>query len=311
MKKEKPIVVYGAIASNFVVAALKYVVAFITGSSAMLSEALHSTADTGNELLLLLGLHQSQKPADQMHPFGHGREIYFWSLIVAIVLFGIGAGMSVYEGITSLLHPTRLENPLWNYLVLAGAAIAESASQVLTIRKIRKEKEPDETIWQSLSRSKDPSIYIVFGENTAALAGLLVAFLGVFLGAQFHSHYPDAIASIVIGLILAVVAIYLIYQSKSLLVGETADLELVSDVERLVQTHPAVEKAARPMSVQLSPEEVFLALDIQFKPDLPASELIKVVDELESKIHQQHPSVGRIFIETERLKQTDHKRNHQ
>ena len=302
MRKETPVVVYGAIASNLLIAISKYVVALMTGSSAMLSEALHSTADTGNELLLLLGLHKSKKPADESHPMGHGRELYFWSLIVAILLFGIGAGMSFYEGIHGLLHPEKIKNSLWNYVVLGIAFAAEAFSWFLAFRKLLNEKEEDESIWQSLRRSKDPSVFIVMGENTAALAGLLVAFFGIFLGEQFQSHYPDAIASLLIGLILAVVASFLAYESKSLLIGETADREVVTRIQKLVQKHPAVEKARPPLSIQLSPEEIFLALDIQFKPKLSASELVSIIDELEKKIHQEDSSVGQIFIEIQGLK---------
>lgn len=308
--EEKPIVVYGAIAANFIIAAAKYTVAFITGSSAMLSEALHSTADTGNELLLLLGIHQSKKPADKVHPVGYGRELYFWSLIVAILLFGLGAGMSFYEGITSLIHPTEITSPIWNYVVLGVAFIAESISWMLATKKLLSEKEADESFWQTLTRSKDPSAFVVFGEDSAAIAGLVVAFLGVFLGEQLHSHYPDAIASLVIGLILALVATFLAYESKSLLIGETADLELVRDVEKIVRKHPAVKDLRRPLAVQLGVDHVFLALDVQFEPDLTSSRLIDVVDELEKDIRNEHKSVKQIFIETERLKEAKEKSNH-
>lgn len=303
MGNEKPIVVYGAIAANLIIAISKYVVALITGSSAMLSEAIHSTADTGNELLLLLGLHKSKKPPDESHPLGHGRELYFWSLIVAILLFGIGAGVSFYEGINGMLHPAEIKSPIWNYAVLGVAFAAESFSWTLAFRKLLKQKEADESIWQSLRRSKDPSLFVVFGEDTAALAGLLVAFLGIFLGERLQSHYPDAIASLLIGLILAIVASFLAYESKSLLIGETADLELVTNVQKLVQKHPAVEKARRPLSLQLSPEEIFLAIEVQFKPRLPASELVTVIDELEKRIHHEYASVGQIFIEIQGLKE--------
>ena len=307
MKEERPIVVYGAIAANFVIAVSKYVVAFITGSSAMLSEALHSTADTGNELLLLLGLHQSRKPPDKMHPVGHGRELYFWSLIVAILLFGLGAGMSFYEGVVSLIHPVELKSPIWNYVVLGVAFVAESISWTLAFRKLSKEREHDESFWQTLRRSKDPSAFVVFGEDTAALAGLMVAFGGIFLGEQLQSHYPDAVASMIIGLILAVVAIFLAYESKSLLIGETADLELISGVEHMVREHAAVEDMRRPLAVQLGVNDIFLALDVQFKPHLSSAKLIDVVDELEKNIRREHKSVKQIFIETERLKKAREK----
>jgi cation diffusion facilitator family transporter len=304
-KSETPITVYGAIAANLLVAILKFIVAAITGSSAMLSEGIHSTADTGNQLLLLFGIHQSKKPADESHPFGHGQELYFWSLIVAIILFGMGGGMSIYEGITHLVHPNKLTNPAWNYGVLAFAFVVEGISWSIAFREFLKQKKPDESIWKGLSSSKDPSIFIVLGEDTAALAGLIVAFLGVFLGHQLESHYPDGIASIVIGIILGIIAIFLAYESKSLLIGETAALGMVRDIHQRVRNHPAVEQARRPLSMHFGPSEIFLSLDVQFKSDLRASEVMKAVDELETNIHQAYPSVGQIFIEVEGLK--DHK----
>lgn len=310
-KEEKPITVYSAIVANVVIAAAKFVVAFITGSSAMLAEGIHSFADTGNELLLLLGLRRSKKPSDRTHPLGYGPELYFWSFIVAILLFGAGAGMAIYEGITSLSHPTEMKSVGWNYAVLGVAFLADGTSWTIAFRELLKLKRTGESFWQSLKTSKDPSVFIVFGEDTADVAGLLVAFLGVFLGQLLHSHYPDVIASIVVGLILAVVAVFLAYESKSLLIGETADPELVNEIQKLVQKHPAVEQAKRPITVQLSPNNVFLALDVQFKPHLPASELVKVVDELEDKIHQEHPEVGKIFIEIEKLKEQEVRKDHQ
>ena len=304
MKDEKPVAVYGALASNLVIAVMKFIVAFLTGSSAMLAEALHSTADTGNELLLLLGLRRSRKPADETHPLGHGRELYFWGLIVAVMLFSTGAGVSIYEGVTGLSQPGEMKNVVWNYAVLGISFIAEGISWSIAFRKFLEQKKANESLWQSLRTSKDPSLFLVLGEDTAALAGLLVAFLGVFFGQQFHTHYPDVIASIIIGLILAVVSIYLVYESKSLLIGESADADLVTHVHELVQSYPAVVRARRPLTMQLSPKEIFLALDVQFKPDLHASELIGIVDEMERKIHEQHPEVGHIFIEIERLKES-------
>lgn len=301
MKKEKPIAVYSAIAANLLIGAVKFAVSFITGSSAMLAEAIHSTADSGNELLLLLGLHRSKKPPDETHPFGYGQELYFWSLIVAILLFGAGAGMSIFEGVTNLSQPHELKNVGWNYAVLGFAFMADGTSWVIAFRQLMKQKRPGETFWHSLRTSKDPSVFIVFGEDTADLAGLLVAFLGVFLGSRLHSGYPDVIASILVGLILATIAIYLIYESKSLLIGEAADAELVTAVQKTVQNHPEVEKVERPRTVHLGPDEVFLVVEVQFKPDLPAEELTRVVEELKKMIQQEQTSVRQIFIETEHL----------
>lgn len=299
---DKPIVVYGAIAANLVIAVVKYFVAFITGSSAMLSEGIHSTADTGNELLLLLGLHQSKKPPDKQHPFGHGQEIYFWGLIVAIILFSAGGGMSIYEGITHLQHPSELKSVTWNYIVIGVAFVIEGISLYIAIKEFLERKKPGETIWQSLNASKDPSIYIVIGENTAALAGLLVAFLGVFLGSRLHSFIPDGIASIVIGVILGTVAIFLAYQSKSLLVGETADPKKVEDIHNLVLEHPAVEALRRPLTMHFGPDEVLLSLEVKFRSEQQTKDLVEVIDEIESKIHQKHPDIHQIFIEVEGLK---------
>jgi len=299
---EKPIAVYGAIVANLIIAIFKYIVAFLSGSSAMLSEGIHSTADTGNELLLLLGLRQSRKPADESHPFGHGQELYFWSLIVAIILFSSGGGMSIYEGITHLSHPSELREPTWNYVVLVVAFFVEGVSWFIALRELLKRKEPGESFWHGLRASKDPSIFVVFGEDTAALAGLLVAFLGIFLGHRLNSPYPDGIASIIIGFILATVAIFLAYESKSLLVGETANPKTVEGIRELVLRHPAVETMRSPLTMHFGPNEILLSLDVQFKDNLRASTLVKVIDELEMQIHQSYPDISQIFIEVEGLK---------
>jgi cation diffusion facilitator family transporter len=299
---KKPITIYGAIASNLIIATLKYVVAFITGSSAMLSEGIHSTADTGNELLLLLGLKRSRKPADEIHPFGYGQELYFWSLIVAIILFSTGGGMSIYEGITHLIHPEELSDPFWNYIVLGVAFLVEGVSWGIALRELLHRQDLEESFWHNLRSSKDPSVFIVFGEDTAALAGLVVAFLGVFLSHQLNTPVPDGIASIIIGLILAAVAFLLAFESKSLLLGETADPKIVAGIKQLVLEYSAVERVRRPMTMHFGPQEILLNLDVQFKSDLSAAELVKVIDDLEQRIRQSYPRIQRIFIEVEGLK---------
>jgi cation diffusion facilitator family transporter len=268
----------------------------------MLSEGIHSTADTGNQLLLLFGLRQSRIPADEEHPFGHGQELYFWSLIVAIILFSGGGGMSIYEGITHLQHPNELQNPTWNYIVLAVAFIVEGASWSIAYRELLKNKNPKESFWQGLRVSKDPSIFVVFGEDSAALTGLVVAFLGIFLGHQLNSPVPDAIASMIIGFILAAIAVFLAYESKSLLVGETAEQKTVEGIRTLVLEHEAVEQMRRPMTMHFGPHEILLSLDVQFKSKLRTSEIVKAIDEIETKIHNQYPDIRQIFIEVEGLK---------
>jgi len=268
----------------------------------MLSEGIHSTADTGNQLLLLLGLRQSRKPADSEHPFGHGQELYFWSLIVAIILFSGGGGMSIYEGIIHLSRSVELGNPTWNYIVLVVAFFVEGISWFIAYRELIKHKDPEESFWNGLRSSKDPSIFIVFGEDTAALGGLLVAFLGVFLGHQLDSHYPDAIASIIIGLILAAIAIFLAYESKSLLVGETAEKKTVAGIRKLVLEHKSVEDMRNPMTMHFGPNEILLNLDVQFRAGLKTADLIKAIDDIELKIHSEYPDIRQIFIEVEGLK---------
>jgi len=295
---ESPIAIYGAIAANFVIAVAKFVAAFFTGSSAMLSEGVHSVVDTGNECLLLLGKKQSQRPADPGHPFGHGQELYFWSLIVAIVLFGVGGGISVYEGVAHLLRPAPLEDPTWNYVVLGIALLAEGISWTIALRQFLPTVE-DESIWHALRTSKDPTVVTVLGEDTAALLGLAVAFLGVFLGHRLRNPYLDGIASIVIGLILATVAGLLAYESRGLLVGEAADTAIVEHIRALAEADPDVTQAARPMTMHLGPSEVLLTLSLQFKDELTADDLAATIDRLERRIQQEHPTVKRIFIEAE------------
>jgi cation diffusion facilitator family transporter len=305
-KSERPIAVYGAIAANLVIAVAKFVAALFTGSSAMLSEGLHSVVDTGNECLLLLGQRQSRRPADSEHPFGHGRAIYFWSLVVAIVLFGLGGGMSVYEGISHLQHPNPLEDPTWNYIVLGIAMVAEGFSWVVAVREFLPTVE-NESFWHALRTSKDPTVVTVIAEDTAALLGLVVAFLGVFLGQWFNSPYPDGIASIVIGLILAVIAVFLAYESRGLLVGEAADPEVVDHIRALAASDPLVEQVARPQTMHLGPDEVLLALALRFQKDLPAEQLVSAIDRLEQQIRREHPSMTRIFIEADAFSpQSDH-----
>jgi cation diffusion facilitator family transporter len=299
---ERPITVYGAIASNLIIAAAKLTAAFLSGSSAMLSEGIHSIVDTGNELLLLLGVHRSQKPADELHPFGHGQELYFWSLIVAILLFGLGGGMSIYEGISRLQHPAELRDPLPNYIVLGVAFLAEGTSWTIAMRKLFQKKQPGNNFWRAMRNSKNPAVYTVVAEDSAALLGILVAFLGVFLGNRLQSPYVDGAASIGIGLILATVACYLAFESRDLLVGESASAEAVQRIRELAESDPAVVRAWPPLTMHFGPDQVLLNLDIEFRTSLSSSEVTAAIDRLEASIRKERPEIKRIFIEAESLK---------
>jgi cation diffusion facilitator family transporter len=267
----------------------------------MISEAIHSLVDTGNGLLLLLGIRRSQKPPDQAHPFGHGKELYFWSFLVAILIFGVGGGMSVYEGIVHLQAPHVIEDPTWNYWVLGVALVFETGSIVIALREFLRMKKPGVGLWRAIRTSKDSTIFTVLFEDAAAMAGLVTAFLGVFLGHRLENPYFDGAASIVIGVILALVAVFLAYESKGLLLGESADPAEVESIRRLAEADPAVEKVNDPLTMHLAPNQVLLNLGIKFRDGISGAELEEAVLRLERKIRERHPDVQRIFIEAESL----------
>lgn len=266
----------------------------------MLSEGIHSIVDTGNGFLILFGIKQSLKPADENHPFGRGKELYFWSLIVAIMIFGIGGGISLYGGILHTLHPKPMQNIQWNYAVLGISIVFEGIIWVVAFRQLRRLKG-EQSILEYVRTSKDPTTFTIFLEDTAALAGLLVALAGVYLAHTLKMPVLDGVASICIGLILAVVASFLAYECKSLLIGEAADKETVADVEAIVEADPAVIRFVRARTMHFGPHEVLLALDLLFQPDLPSSELATAIDRLEKKIRATHPELKYIYLEAKAI----------
>jgi cation diffusion facilitator family transporter len=292
-------VVYVAMAANVGIAITKFIAAAITGSSAMLSEAIHSVIDTGNQLLLLFGLYRSARPPDEAHPFGHGKELYFWGLMVGVLLFGVGGGMALFEGAQHLLHPRPLDNPLWAYVVLAVAAAFESVSFVNATRELLRRRGPSE-FWERVHRSKDPSVFTTFFEDLAALLGLIVAFVGIYLGHRFQNPYFDGGASVLIGLILAAVALTLVYESRGLLIGESTSPEVVADLRKIAAADPAVSSARSPLTMHLAPFEILLNLEVVFKQDTPAVEQVAAVERIEKAIREKYPSITRIFIEARR-----------
>jgi cation diffusion facilitator family transporter len=288
--------VVAAIAANVAIAATKLAAASVTGSSAMLSEGIHSVVDTGNGALLLVGLRAARRPADEDHPFGHGKELYFWTLIVAILIFAVGGGMSVYEGIAHLERPAPLENPFWNYLVLGFAMVFEAISWTVAWREFRQTRG-DRSILGALHHSKDPSLFTIVLEDTAALLGLVVAFCGVLLSHLLENPYVDGAASIVIGLILAVVAGFLAYESRGLLVGESAEPAVVAGISELVLADVDVLQVARLLTMHMGPREVLLNLKLVFRPQLSADDVGRAVDRLEEHIRERYPEVRRIYVE--------------
>lgn len=299
--KEKPIAIYGAVAANLAIAITKFIAAAFTGSSAMLSEGIHSVVDTGNQFLLLLGIHTSKRPPDETHPFGHGKNLYFWSLIVAVLLFGIGGGMAMYEGIHHLIHPAPIKDPTLNYIVLGLAFIFEGISGYIAVRELLKEIKG--SFWRSLHRSKNPAVFTVVGEDSAALAGLIVAALGVFLGHQLNNPYMDGIASIIIGLILSAVAVFLATESKGLLIGESMDPEVIDSIRKLASADPVVTDVRRPLTMHLGPQEVLLTMEVEFGPKVPASAIVSAIGRLQKKISKEHPEIKHIYIEAASIQQ--------
>ncbi len=296
MTSNSKLPIYGALVANMAIAVIKFIAAAFTGSSSMLSEGIHSAVDSGNQILLLVGIKRSQKPADENHPFGHGQELYFWSLIVAVLIFGLGGGMSVYEGFIHIQNPETLSAPFWNYVVLAVAVVFEGTSFVIAIKGfLALEGKGD--FFRKLRESKDPSLFVVIYEDGAALAGLALAAAGVFLSHYFNDPRIDGVASILIGVLLAFVAVKLVIESRNLLIGESANKTQIELIKSLVNADEDVETLCPPLTMQLGPNEVLLALDIQFKNHLQGTEVAQVIKRLEEKIKKEIPMVKQIFIE--------------
>jgi cation diffusion facilitator family transporter len=295
-------VIWVAIATHLAIAISKYIAAVVTGSSAMLAEAFHSTADTGNELLLLVGMKRSVRPPDPLHPYGHGKVLYFYSLLVAVYIFGFGGGLAIYQGISHLRHPESSTHIGWNYAVLAVAAAFEFYSWQISYRELLSRKDPAETTWDEIIGSKDPTVFTVFLEDSAGLVGTVLAFFGIFLGRVLHNQYLDPIASVLIGLLLAGVALLLGRESGALLVGERTNRARIARINRIIQTDRSVERVGDLLTMQLGPDQVLLTVDIRFRRGLDVQELESAIERLEARIKQEEPTIQRIFIEADSLK---------
>ena len=292
---------YGGIAANVAIAVSKFVAAYITGSSAMLSEGIHSLVDTGNGGLLLYGMSRSQRPADTQHPFGHGKELYFWALIVAVLIFAIGGGMSFYEGIKHLEHPEPLEDAMWNYIVLGVSIVFEGAALVLALRALLEKPAAGSSFWTTLRTSRDPAVFASVLENAAAVAGLLIALLGVFFGHLLNNPLFDGGASIIIGLLLMGVAVVLVSRTKALLVGEGVSDETLLELQALARRTPGVTTVRPPLTMYLAPDDVMLALDVDFDDHLTATQIEEAVVSVQDTIRAHYPEFKRIFIEAKSL----------
>lgn len=289
-------VIFAALIGNTLISITKFVAAAITGSSAMLSEGIHSVVDTGNQLLLLHGLKRAQKPADEDFPFGHGKEIYFWSFIVAIVIFALGGGISIYEGIKHLQHPAVLRDPYVNYIVLGMAILFEGGAWLFAFREFNRVKGRRGYI-EAIQRAKDPSIFVVLFEDSAALLGLLVALLGVYLTDVTGIHLFDGIASIIIGLILLGTSIWLAYETKGLLIGESANRAVVRGIREIVVGHAHIERINDVLTMHMGPDYVLATVSADFDDSVSAAEVEAAVDAIREEVTTLFPQVKRIFIE--------------
>jgi len=287
--------VLGAIAANLAIAVTKFIVAGISGSSAMLSEAIHSTVDTLNEVLLYVGVRLSERPATEEHPFGHGKELYFWGLIVAVLIFGLGGGVSFYEGVLHVRQPAKLENPLWNYLVLGFAFCFEGASFLLALRQFVRHDQRG-PFWRALHLSKDPTTYTVLAEDSAALVGLLIAALGVYLSHRLQMPRLDGVASMLIGLLLAAAAILLVREARGLLIGEGIRAETRRDIRALAEKLPAVARVGEILSMYVGREEVLVTLQLSFRDGTSTADAADSLARLERQVRERFPMVRRLFI---------------
>ncbi|MEJ2641980.1 MAG: cation diffusion facilitator family transporter [Desulfosarcinaceae bacterium] len=292
--------IYGAIAANVAIAVSKFVAAFFSGSSSMFSEGVHSLVDTGNGALLLYGIRRSKRSPDADHPYGYGKEIFFWSFIVAILVFALGGGIALYEGVKHLFHPRSIQNPGWNYLVLILAMLFEGSALRIALKEFNATRGAKPFL-RALRDSKDSTTIAVVIEDSAALLGLVVALSSVLLGQLTGWEYFDGIGSILIGLILVCVSLFFATECKALLVGEGLLPEDVAKVARILTEEPNVGEYKRPLSLYFGPSEVLVNLEVDFKDTLNAEEIETTIDGIEAKIRAAIPAVTRIFIEAEKV----------
>lgn len=290
--------IYAALTGNSLIAITKFAASAHTGSSAMLSEAVHSLVDTGNQWLLLYGLKRSKRPADRDHPFGYAMEEYFWAFVVAILIFGLGAGISFYEGLNRVMDPHELGDPFVNYIVLGMAILFEGGSWWIAFREFRKGK--GKRGWMAeIRHSKDPTKFTVLFEDTAAMLGLVVAMIGIALAQYLHMPVLDGAAAIVIGVILATTAALLAYECKGLLIGEAASPAVIVSIRKTASAQEGVDTVNEVLTMHLGPEDILANLSLDFADGLSSEQVEATVTGLEQAIKAEHPQVKRIFIEAQ------------
>jgi cation diffusion facilitator family transporter len=289
-------VIFAALIGNLLIAVTKFVAASLTGSSAMLSEGVHSLVDTGNQGLLLVGLKRGGRPADPHHPLGYGKEVYFWSFVVAILIFAVGAGVSIYEGIRHIMHPSPIGDVRINYVVLGLAFLFEGVAWTIAYREFNRARGRL-GLWRAVRESKDPSTFVVLFEDSAAMAGIVVAFLGVWLGHATGQAWLDGAASIVIGLILGLTAWFLAIETRDLLIGEAARPETVASIRRLAAGTWEVDRVNEVLTLHMGPEYILVNLSVDFADGLTSEQVETAAAGLTAAIRDGHPLVKKVFIE--------------
>jgi cation diffusion facilitator family transporter len=298
--------IYAALVGNFAIAVMKFIAAFVSGSSAMLAEAFHSSADTGNQAMLLLGHSRSRKPPDENHPFGYGKELYFWAFVVAVSIFFVGAALSIYEGIHKVLHPKQVTSLLLPLAVLGFAVIFEAYPWWVAFSEARriKERKGFASIMDMVVKSKNPTVLVVLFEDSAALLGLFVAGAGISLAYVTRKPIFDAVASIVIGLVLLVLALFLAWETKELLIGESAAKKDRESIRRAVYKIPEIKECGRLLTMHLGPDDILVNIDVEFIDDLSTDDVEAAVERIEARIKEAVPAVKKIYIEAQALKRT-------
>ncbi|HEX5973124.1 MAG TPA: cation diffusion facilitator family transporter [Gemmatimonadaceae bacterium] len=301
MAQESKLPIYASIAANIAIAILKFIAAGISGSSAMVAEGVHSLVDSTDGGLLLVGHWRSRRPADETHPFGYAHELYFWSLVVAVLFFVLGGGISVYHGALALIHPEPLRDPTWNYVVLAGATLFDGTSFAIAYRAFRRTAD-GRGFWDHLRGSKDPSQFAVVLEDGADLTGIALAFAGVYLGHRLDMPRLDGAASVCIGLVLTFVAIVLVRQTKALLLGESAAPEVRARVHQLIDSDDDVVAADRLLTMHLGPHDILLTTSVQLADTLSEPEVARAITRLENRIRDELPDIKHVCIDARRTR---------
>jgi cation diffusion facilitator family transporter len=291
-------VIYAAFAGNTLIAVTKFIASGVTGSSAMFAEGIHSVVDTGNQVLLLHGLRKARKPPSERFPFGHGKEIYFWSFAVAILIFAVGSGVSLYEGIIHTIHPEPIGSPIVNYTVLGLAMLFEGMAWFFALTEFTKAKGKWGYI-EAVRRGKDPTMFVVLFEDSAAMLGIVTAFLGVLLVDLTGILVFDGIASIIIGLILGGTAVWLAYETKGLLIGESANKMVIDGIREIVLSYDGIDNLNEVLTMHMGPDFVLVNISIDFRDDIHAGDLEDMISRMDTQIKESFPSVKRVFVEAE------------